>query len=522
VLFIGPAGTDTITPTTIGGKCDSLGYCTQITLTIKAADTAKAGMAIIIVQNPFTTTPPPVPLDSNAVLFPISNSEPGVSFYNSTLTVGANPQGIAVGDFNGDGKEDLAIVNTPEDSVTILLGNGDGTFTPTPGSPINLGNNLQPVAVVVGDFNNDDNLDLAVANETDNSVSILLGDGHGGFTVVGSRFSTMGQNPVALVAVDLDGDNNLDLAVLNQSDTSCKGNGSVDLLVGDGAGNFSQLLSGDFNWYQFNAGYISANPICVGASPNSIVAADFNGDGAPDLAVTAGSGGSCNPGVGVASVMYSNAQFLCTQGLLTCASNVTPVSFCAGKQPRSLAAGDFNGDSAVDLAVADLGDGSVSILLNDGTGAFKEPALNFLTHSAAPNALVVGDFNSDQVLDLAVLSPAGVTIMPGDGKGNFSTVQGPFNAGTTPVAAATADFNGDGRLDLAVTNLGNMNQVSIMLTSPPLTFTPSSLDFGNAPESAVSSAQFITIANSSNASLTLTNIGPSGRTPFSSTSTRAR
>ena len=507
VLFIGPAGTDTLTPTSVGSTCSFYGYCSQVTVTIPKADTATAGMAVIIVENPTS----PTPLESNAVLFPISISEPNVSFANSSISVGTNPRGIAAGDFNGDGKQDLAIVNSTDNTLTILLGNGDGTFTQASGSPITLGNNLQSVAVIASDFNNDGILDLAVANETDNSISILIGVGDGTFTLGGTRFSTSGQNPVALAAVDLDGDGNLDLAVVNQTNltsSACKNNGSVALLLGDGTGNFSLMAaspSSSFNFYTNSSGY-TQNPICVGASPNSIAVADFSGDGLPDLAVTAGSGGSCNPGVGVVTVMDDNDTFL---GDFPPPFNPpSPVSYCAGKAPTSLVAGDFNKDGMVDVAVSDLSDGSVSILLNTGT-TFAQPALNFLSNGAGPSYVVAGDFNSDQNLDLAVVSPAGVSIMPGDGTGNFNSVQGPFNAGTTPFAAVAADFNGDGRLDLAISN-GNANAATIMLTSPPLSFTPTGLDFGNVPENAVSTPQSIQIMNISKASVSLGSIGLAG------------
>lgn len=507
VLFIGPSGTDTLTPTSVGTTCSFYGYCSQVTVTIPKADTATAGMAVIIVENPTS----PAPLESNAVLFPISQSEPNVSFANSSISVGTNPRGIAAGDFNGDGKQDLAIVNSTDNTLSILLGNGDGTFTQASGSPISLGNNLQSVAVIAADFNNDGILDLAVANETDNSVSILTGNGDGTFNLGGTRFSTSGQNPVALAAVDLDGDGNLDLAVVNQSNltsSACKNNGSVALLLGDGTGNFSLMAawpSSSYNFYTNAEGY-TQNPICVGASPNSIAVADFSGDGLPDLAVTSGSGGSCNPGVGVVTVMDDNDTFLGPYPIPF--TPPAPVSYCAGKAPSSLAAGDFNNDGQVDVAVSDLSDGSVSILLNTGT-AFAQPALNFLSNGAGPSYVIAGDFNSDQNLDLAVVSPAGVSIMPGNGTGNFSSVQGPFNAGTTPFAAVAADFNGDGRFDLALTN-GNANAATIMLTSPPLSFTPSSLSFGNVPENAVSTPQSIQIMNVSKASVSLGSIGLAG------------
>src|SRR5207247_3960170 len=99
----------------------------------------------------------------------------------SPIAAGAYPASIAVGDFNGDGKADLAVANHVSHDVTILLGNGDGSFNPAPGSPVPAG--YFPAAVVVSDFNGDGKPDLAVANFTNSfNLTILLGDGNGGFT----------------------------------------------------------------------------------------------------------------------------------------------------------------------------------------------------------------------------------------------------------------------------------------------------------------------------------------------------
>jgi FG-GAP-like repeat/Putative Ig domain len=130
---------------------------------------------------------------------------------DSTFATGSNPWAIVAADFNGDGKLDLAMVNYDGDSVTILLGNGDGTFTAAPGSPISVG--LNPSALAVGDFNSDGKADLVVANQTDSSLTILLGNGDGTFTPAASSPFALGSVPFSIAAGDFNSSGRLGLAV---------------------------------------------------------------------------------------------------------------------------------------------------------------------------------------------------------------------------------------------------------------------------------------------------------------------
>jgi len=149
----------------------------------------------------------------------------------SPIPVGDGPFSVGVGDFTGDGRLDLAVANSQSDTVTILLGNGTGGFTPAVGSPISVGD--FPSSVGVGDFTGDGRLDLAVANLNADTVTILLGNGSGGFSPAPNSPNPVGDGPIFVAVGDFTGDGRLDLAVANVRGAD------VYTLLGDGSGGFS-------------------------------------------------------------------------------------------------------------------------------------------------------------------------------------------------------------------------------------------------------------------------------------------
>ena len=173
--------------------------------------------------------------------------------------VSGNPLSVAVGDFNGDGKQDLATANANTDDVSVLLGNGAGGF----GAPTNFPVGDNPISIAVGLFNADTNQDLVVVNQNDSTVSILLGNGAGGFSAA-TNFN-VGPSPAEVALGDFDGDGNQDLVV------AISANG-VSVLFGDGAGGFS-----------------TATDFGTGTGRLSVAVGDFNGDGKQDLATANGS-----------------------------------------------------------------------------------------------------------------------------------------------------------------------------------------------------------------------------------------
>ena len=333
-----------------------------------------------------------------------------LSWHNSqSIATGSYPSSIASGDFNGDGIPDMAVVNPNSNTLTILLGNGDGTFKATATSP-QTGSN--PVFVAVGDFNNDGKADLAVANFNSNTLTILLGNGEGTFTATAVN-PTTGSDPQSIAVGDFNGDGILDLAVANYSSNT------VTVLLGNGDGTFT-------------ASPMSAQ---TGGEPISIVAGDFNGDGILDLAVTNSYG---NP----VTILLGSGDGSFTAG----------VSPQTGNGSKSIVTGDFNGDGIPDLAFANSSGNGVSILLGNGDGTFTATSVSPPTLTV-PGSVAIGDFNGDGEADLAVTNPYSniVTVLLGNGDGTF-TAGGSPQMGSYPASIVTGDFNRDGIPDLAVAN----------------------------------------------------------------------
>ncbi len=380
-----------------------------------------------------------------------STSAPVVATVSAVASTGmlsssistAPPAAVAQGDFNGDGIADLVVANQAANTISIFIGNGSGGFAPASVATIAVGQT--PSSVLALDFNGDGKVDLAVTNSGSGTVTVLLGDGTGGFSAAPGSPVSVGSQPRHVAAGDFNGDGLPDLAVVNSGDNT------VSILVGNGNGSFSHF-----------------SDEATGLTPFSIAVADFDGDGYADFAVS-------NSGSGSVTVKLGNGR-----GAFTEASG-SP--FAAGTGARFIVAADLNGDNIPDLAVANYGAGTVSILFGDGYGSF--PYSSSTTVGSNPAAIALSDFNGDGATDLAVANSGSGTasILLGNGGGAFTAMaNSPFGAGTSPVALVAGEFNGDGRADLAVVANGS-SEVRLLLGKAPLVITwanPVAISYGTA------------------------------------------
>jgi uncharacterized protein (TIGR03437 family) len=331
---------------------------------------------------------------------------------------------IAVADFNGDKKVDLAVVDGGNNVVYVLFGRGDGTFSGNlPQISIPVGKS--PSNLTIADINNDTFSDIVVTNSADNTISVVRGNGDGTF-IPASTFA-VGKNPVAVIGQDINGDGLIDLVVADA------GSSDIAELYGNGNGSFQTAT-------------INKAP----APPTFLASADFNNDGKPDVVALSQD---------LNAVMMFLGGF---QGKLTLAG-----AFLVPNLSASFAVNDYDGDGNLDLLVPDTDTGSPVLLLGRGDGTLNAPSVYGGTNGST--SLAAGDFNNDGKLDLVVTGSNAATstlsLLSGMGNGQF---QAPVNipvSGHTDFVAV-GDFNKDGRLDIAVSGA----QLNILLGQTNGTF----------------------------------------------------
>ena len=404
---------------------------------------------------------------------------------------GAAPSLIVAGDWTGNGVIDLAVANAGSDNVTVLLGNGRGGFQALP--PIPLGDQAgDPVAITAGDFTGNGVLDLAVVDQSTDGVSILEGNGQGGFVALPPI--SLGDDPLnlpnAIVAGDFTGNGILDLAVAS---VSLDAPDNVSILLGKGNGKFA----------------LQPTTISLGTSftPSSITTGNFFGGGPLDLAVADSTAHSV-------SLLQGDGQggfpFL------------SELELGSEINPSVVATGDFTGDGRTDLAIASQSPNSVVIELNQGNGQFAQPgSVGLVLH----NTPLVADLNGDGVPDVSIVDGAGnilyrqgiprkpgsfkppVTVNPGTPSRDIvwvpDTNQGPVLAsvdandnaislyayrdgrfvkigslatGFLPAQIIAADLNSDGWADLVVRNAGD-GTLSVFLNNKMGSFQAGLLPF---------------------------------------------
>jgi Flp pilus assembly secretin CpaC len=366
-------------------------------------------------------------------------------FARTDFAVGNAPVAVVAQDFNNDALLDLAVVNQADSSISILLSNDNGNFTPTTGSPIKLGTNEQlPSAIASKIFRLTDAThlvqpaDLVIANSGSNTVSVLLGSENfdGTFTeATGSPFA-VGIKPTGVVIADFNGDGFLDFAVVNQGDNT------ISVFQGDGQGGFTPFPKSPFALPTTEKG------------PIAVLSGTFDNSGKPEIAVL----NSATQNIGIFQATGDstfNGTFAELSG--------SPVA--TGTDPVAFATGDLNADGFDDFAVVNQSQNAVTVLLNDTTGVFTAAAGSPLATAATPAGVAIADFTNDGIGDIAVTNNGASTlgVYAGLGSGQYSS-RIELSTPPGPLALTTAVLTSSGLPDAILTaSSGTSNFVTVLL-----------------------------------------------------------
>ncbi len=355
---------------------------------------------------------------SLCLLVPIAARAQRVAFTSENeYPVGLAPRAVAVGDVDGDELDDIAVANSDDDTVSVLVGTGSGEFIDT-GATYEVG--LYPFAIVIVDVNGDGNGDIVTSDENEDTVSVLVNDGFGSFSAR-AAFDT-GSSPQGLVVRDFDGDGKRDLATANYVDET------VTILKGSGTGNFTR----------------EQDDIPVGEGPVGLNSGDLDGDGKLDLVVTNTVGGLDSNGS--LSLLKGNGN-----GTFVVQPEFVLPEICGaiGCLPWAVEIEDFDGDSKADLVTTNQDGDSVAIFRGNGDFSFQAPTV--IEVSTTPAASALADFDGDGKVDIVTIGSDDdlVTVLLGGGDGTFA--EGiDFDTGLTPMGIAVGHFNADSKPDMVI------------------------------------------------------------------------
>ena len=383
-----------------------------------------------------------------------------------------SPGTIAVGDFNHDGKLDLAVAAFYTGKVAVLLGKGDGTFQPA--NYYTISSQIESVtSVATADLRKNGTLDLVVADYLDGNVSILLGNGDGTFQTP-RPYSTAPYFPGG-VAVGNFGGSYPDLVLIDFP-------AAIGVMIGNGDGTFQPQITMPLTY----------DPAGVGIG-------DFNHDGKQDLAVAEHFGG-----INEVAIFVGNGDGSFSVG----------DTYAVNPEPGSIAVADLRGSGELDLAVADFQGAAISVLLGNGNGTFELP----VSYAASfPVAVVAADVNGDGKPDLVVAGqgafsydPATVSVLLGNGDGTFQPGES-YPIGKESSSVAVGDFNGDHKPDIVVSDARD-NAVVSLLNTGIVSFSPvSPVTFADQLVNTTSSAQGATMTNNGTSGLSISSITSTGQ-----------
>jgi hypothetical protein len=348
----------------------------------------------------------------------------------ANYTAGNDPANVGLGDFNADGRLDVAILNVSSGNVSIRLGTGGGAFAGT----TNFAVGYSPQAIAIADLNGDDRLDLAIVGET-NALSVLLGVGNGNFNAP-TTYSTGNTAAYDIVLGDFNGDGRTDIAAANGSQST------FGVLLGNGNGTFQTAVT-----------YPTGGTVCM-----DCVTGDFNNDGRLDLA-------GCHITSSNVSVRLGNGDGTFQAATLFACPGIGSLN--------GVRTADLNGDGRLDLALSRSHTTSnVPIMLGNGNGTFQAP----VNYSAGnyPNRVAIGDVNADGRYDLVIpnsdIAGTQTSVLLGNGNGTFQAAVN-LSGGTDPAGVAIGDVSGDARADIVVANFISDNFSVFLNTSPSIGIT---------------------------------------------------
>ena len=364
------------------------------------------------------------------------NKIPGTQLFTqapgSPISINCAPGNIALGDLNRDGNPDLVAACGQSRQIVILTGDGTGRFQTLAGSLIAVPD--FPHEIAIADLNNDSTLDIVFASHDSYNITILSGDGQGGFTVSPNSPVVMknGSHPHThgLAIGDLNKDGKHDLVTGNNADND------VAVALGDGNGGFTKAKD---------------SPFPVGQAPYPLAIGDVNNDLNPDIVASSTLQGG-QPG--------RSLTLLLGDGLGGFQRSPVPVRT---NNPGYVSIGDINGDQNPDLVATHLERNELTVLLGDGRGNFIESAASPFNLGHSAWQVEIKDINHDGKPDILAAAGKGVRVMLGDGHGFFSQSPGsPYSTGEGAWRFAIGDINADNKPDIATSNLDSKT-VTVLL-----------------------------------------------------------